>query len=281
MISVRADPIVPPIWLSQRLGDVAVLDATWFMPGDARDAQAMHAAKRIPGARFFGVDEIADHDSGLPHMLPSPAAFEDAMRELGVRDGQAIVVYDAVGLFSAARAWWSLRAMGADHVFVLDGGLPAWEKAGLPIESGPPSPVQRGHFTARYQPQLVSAVARVREVVARGGATMLDARPAARFRGEAAEPRAGLRSGHMPGAKSTPWNGFVTEDGRLKSVEELRGLLAGVDLDQPLITSCGSGVTAAIVALALARLGYWDASVYDGSWAEWGSLSDTPVVTGA
>jgi thiosulfate/3-mercaptopyruvate sulfurtransferase len=257
-----------------------VLDATWFMPGDARDAQAMHAAKRIPGARFFGIDEIADHHSALPHMLPAPPAFEEAMRELGVRDGQTIVVYDAAGLFSAARVWWSLRAMGADDVYVLDGGLPAWVKAGLPLESGAHAPVERGHFTARFRPELVSDVSRVRDVVAHGGATILDARPGPRFRGEAAEPRAGLKSGHMPGATSAPWNGFVTEDGRLKSVQELRAMFDGLDLDQPLITSCGSGVTAAIVALALARLGRWDASVYDGSWAEWGALSDTPVVTG-
>ncbi|WP_135210114.1 3-mercaptopyruvate sulfurtransferase [Vitreimonas flagellata] len=283
-MSKAPDPIVSPTWLAERLEapDMRVVDATWFLPGDERNAKALYEERRIPGAVFFDIDEIADTDSHLPHMLPSPEKFASRMRKLGIGDGARVVVYDNQGLFSAARVWWTFRVMGHEDVSVLDGGFPAWERGGFPIDGHPPATRAERHFTARYRGDLVRNASDVRKAIA-DAKTILDARPAPRFRGETPEPRAGLKSGHMPGARSLPAGSLINENGSLRSKEELEELFAaaGADPSQPAICSCGSGVTAAIIALALARLGHWDAAIYDGAWAEWGALPDAPIATGA
>jgi len=281
----HSDPIVSPAWLAERLEapDIRVVDATWFLPGDARDAKALYEERRIPGAVFFPIDEIADTDTDLPHMLPSPEKFASRMKKLGIGDGARVVVYDNQGLFSAARVWWTFRAMGHDDVSVLDGGFPAWERGQYPIETGTPSLKQERHFTARLRGDLVRNLADMQRLVQGGATPILDARPAPRFRGEAAEPRPGLRSGHMPGAHSVPSSALVNENGALRPREDLQRIFAdaGADASKQAVCTCGSGVTAAIIALALARLGRWDAAIYDGAWAEWGSRADTSIATGA
>lgn len=279
-----ADPIVSCAWLAERLDapDIRPVDATWFLPGDARDAKALFAERRIPGAVFFPIDEIADTDTDLPHMLPSPEKFSSRMRKMGIGDGNRVVVYDSQGLFSAARVWWTFRVMGHEDVVVLDGGFPAWERGGHPVETGPSQQRMERHFTVRFRADLVRSLDDVQRIVAKGGAPIFDARPAPRFRGEAPEPRPGLKGGHMPGARSVPSGALVNEQGFLKSEAELKQIFAdaGADTSRPAVCSCGSGVTAAVIALALARLGRWDASIYDGAWAEWGARDDTPIATG-
>ncbi|MDX2277177.1 MAG: 3-mercaptopyruvate sulfurtransferase [Hyphomonadaceae bacterium] len=284
MSTSRPDPLVSAAWLAAHLEapDIRILDATLFLPGDPRNAAELYAERRIPGAIFFDIDAIADQSADLPHMLPSAHVFASRMRKMGVGDGAKVIVYDNHGLFSAARVWWTFRVMGHDDVAVLDGGFPAWERGGYPIETGPPQKRQERHFTPRFCADLVRNLEDVRRTLARGGA-VLDARPAARFRGEAAEPRPGLRSGHMPGAVNVPASSLLDEQGLMRPPAELAQRLsaAGADPAKPAVCSCGSGVTAAIVALALARLGRWDAAIYDGSWAEWGAHADTEVATGA
>jgi thiosulfate/3-mercaptopyruvate sulfurtransferase len=282
MTDTYPDPMISTAALAARLGapGLVLIDATWFMPGTPRDARTEHARQHIPGAVFFDIDEISDDESALPHMLPSPAVFTAHARRLGVNPDSEIVVYDAHGLFSAARVWWSFRAMGHAAVRVLDGGLPAWIADGHSLEAGERSPAP-GVFEARPDAGLVRDLSRVRAALGGGGEQLLDARGEARFRGEAPEPRPGLRSGHMPGALNLPFD-QVLETGRLLEASELqrRFAAAGVELGRPVVTTCGSGVTASVLALALARLGAWRTAVYDGSWSEWGALDDTPIVTG-
>ncbi len=285
MSDLPPDPVVSCAWLAERLDapDIRVIDATWFMPGDPRDAKAIYAERRIPGAIFFDIDEIADTSSDLPHMLPPPEKFASRMKKAGVGDGCRVVIYDNHGIFSAARVWWTFRVMGHEDVVVLDGGFPAWERGGFPIETGAPQQRMARHFTPRMRHDLVRNLADVQRAIESGGRTpILDARAAPRFRGETPEPRAGLRSGHMPGARNVPFASLLTGEGALKSADELKQAFdaAGLDAKAAPICSCGSGLTAAVIALALARIGRWDAAIYDGSWTEWGGREDTPVVTG-
>jgi len=277
------DPLVSTAWLAEHLGapDVRIVDASWFLPGTSRNPREEYALAHIPGAVFFDIDEITDETSDLPHMLPSVVKFASRMRKLGIGDGARIVVYDSQGLFSAPRVWWTFRAMGHEDVVVLDGGLPKWIAEGRPIEDGVPPPRER-HFTARLSADLVRALPQVRRALDSGKEQLVDARPAGRFTGEAPEPRPGLRGGHMPGAMNVPSSEVIAPDGTLKSAAQLEAVFsaAGVDLARPIITTCGSGITASLLALALARLGRDRTPVYDGSWAEWGGRDDTPVVTG-
>jgi thiosulfate/3-mercaptopyruvate sulfurtransferase len=279
---IPRDPIVSTRWLADRLKepDLRVVDAPFYMPGDPRTPRAEFEKEHIPGAVLFDLEEISDRSSPLPHMLTSPEAFAEAVGRLGIAEGDRIVIYDHVGLLSAGRVWWNFRAMGHDEVFVLDGGLPRWIAEGRPLSNGPVTSVTQP-FTARFRPELVRGIEQVRQAL-NGSAQVLDARARDRFQGTAPEPRPGLPSGHMPGAFNTPHAELIA-NGALKSKDELRALFEaeGVDLDQPIVTTCGSGVSAAIIALALARLGRWDAPVYDGSWTEWASRTDTEIATGA
>ncbi|MFC3070094.1 3-mercaptopyruvate sulfurtransferase [Phenylobacterium soli] len=279
-----SEPLVSTAWLAERLGrgDVQVVDATWYMPNEAGNGRADYEAGHIPGAVFFDIDAIADQATDLPHMLPTPEAFAEAVGRLGLRREAEVVVYDARGIFSAPRVWWSLRTMGFAKVHVLDGGLPKWRAEGRPLETKAPSPAPASLKPA-FEPALVRDIAAVRGVVETGGAQLVDARAAGRFTGETPEPRAGLRSGHMPGACNVPWNGLVDADGTLKAPDALKAAFeaGGVDLSAPIVTTCGSGVSAALLALGLAVLGREDVAVYDGSWTEWGGRTDTPVATGA
>jgi thiosulfate/3-mercaptopyruvate sulfurtransferase len=278
------DPMVSTEWLQAQLDnpDVVIVDATWRLPGQDGDARAEHAQRHIPGAVFFDIDEVSDHASPLPHMLPDPADFAVHARRLGVEAGSRVVVYDSQGLFSAPRVWWMFRVMGHEDVRVLDGGLPKWIAEARPLEAGWPLR-PHGEFKARLDAGLVRDFGQVRDALALANEQLLDARSAARFRGDEPEPRPGLRAGHMPGAHNLPWATLVTPQGRLADKASLRRAFvgAGVDLERPIITTCGSGVSAAILALGLARLGRWRTPVYDGSWSEWGARADAPVATGA
>ncbi len=275
--------LVSTDWLEAHLRDpdLRVLDASWYLPGTDRDAKAEYAVAHIPGARFFDIDEISDQRSSLPHMAPPPEKFISRMRAMGVGDGHQVVIYDGSGLFSAARVWWTFRLMGKTDVAVLDGGFPKWRAEGREIEDLPPV-VRDRHITVQRQNQMVKDVTQVAHTSKLREAEIIDARPAARFKGEAPEPRPGLRAGHIPGAKNLPYATLLNADGTMKPLPELRAAFegAGVDLSKPAITSCGSGVTAAILSLALERLGHRNHSLYDGSWAEWGMYDDLPVEKG-
>ena len=279
------DCVVSTDWLAQRLDapDIVVLDASWHLPPSRRDARAEYLAEHIPRALFFDIDEIADSASPLPHMLPAPEKFASLMRRMGIGDGKQVIVYDSIGLYSAARAWWMLRVFGHDDVAVLDGGLPKWKAEGRPLADGPPGPIQERHFTARLNSLMVRDKDEVRRALQTGQAEIADARSPARFAGTEPEPRAGLRSGHMPGARNLHYARLLNPDGTLKDEAGIMAALgeAGIDLSRPVVTSCGSGVTAAILNLGLERVGHKDHGLYDGSWSEWGADPALPVTTEA
>jgi thiosulfate/3-mercaptopyruvate sulfurtransferase len=261
--------------------DIVIIDASWHMPGEGKDARADYLAEHIPGAIFFDIDEIADTKNALPHMLPPPEKFSSRMRSMGIGDGSRIVVYDQQGIYSAARVWWTFRVMGVEDVTVLNGGLPKWKREGLPLESGEARLRSTRHFTSRRNADLVRDVSDMKWILKDHSAEIVDARSADRFAGRVPEPRAGLRSGHIPGAHNLPYGRLLKEDGTLKSPAELEALFheAGVDLSKPVVTSCGSGITASVLALALAVIGHRRTAVYDGSWSEWGADQRLPIET--
>ncbi|MDW4500173.1 3-mercaptopyruvate sulfurtransferase [Sulfitobacter sp. D35] len=275
--------LVSTDWLAKHLKDpdLRVLDASWYLPDMQRDAKAEYDAAHIPGARFFDIDEISDQRSDLPHMAPPTEKFMSRMRAMGVGDGHQVVIYDGAGIFSAPRVWWLFRLMGQTDVAVLDGGFPKWQAEGRPVEDMPPV-VRDRHMTVRVQNQLVRDVTQVSAASKLGDHVIVDARSSSRFRGEAPEPREGLRAGHIPGARNVPFTDLLNDDKTMKDPETCRAIFeaAGVDLEKPVITSCGSGVTAAVLALALERMGVANWSLYDGSWAEWGMFPTVPVATG-
>jgi len=268
--------------LAAELGEksLGVIDASWHLPNSGRIGAAEFRLAHIPGAVFFDIDLIADHDQGLPHMLPKPETLAREMTALGLGDGMRFVVYDATGLYAAARVWWTLRAYDVEDVRILDGGLPRWIKEGRPLETGDVHPTPRS-FTPRPADGFVASLGEVRAALASGSAQVVDARAADRFRGEAKEPRPGVRSGRIPGSLNLPFVDII-EHGSLKAPDRLKAAFVehGIDLEKPIITTCGSGVTAAILALAVEEAGGKVAGLYDGSWAEWGSRADCPVATG-
>ena len=275
--------LVSTEWLAQHINDpdLRILDASWYLPDMNRDAAAEYARGHIPGARFFDIDEISDSRSKLPHMAPPTEKFMSRLRAMGVGDGHQVVVYDGAGMFSAARVWWLFRLMGKTDIAVLDGGYPKWTLEGRETEDLPPVLKER-HMTVQRQAHLVRDVTQVAAAAKLGDHTILDARGPARFKGNEPEPRASLRSGHIPGATNLYYKSLLNDDGTMKSVSELKTVFqaSGADLGKPVITSCGSGVTAAIISLALERIGHRNHSLYDGSWAEWGQFDQLPIETG-
>lgn len=273
--------LVSTAWLAAHLGepDLRVVDARWYLPTMRRDAHAEFRQSHLPGAVYFDIDAIADHTIPLPHMLPEPGAFARAIGVLGIGDGDQVVVYGARNMIASARVWWTLRVFGHDRVAVLDGGFPRWEAEGRPLETTAPVPVPR-RFTPRPRPELVADLARMRAIAERRGEQVVDARSRGRFLAQEPEPRPGIRGGHIPGSLSLPYERlFHPDDGSLLPPDGLRRAFAdaGLDPGRPAVATCGSGVSACVLALGLDVLGRSDVAVYDGSWTEWGGREDTPV----
>lgn len=275
-----ADDLVSTAWLAAHLGapDLVILDCSWHMPAAERNARAEYLARHIPAALFCDLDQLSDRDSALPHMLPTPADFAARAGAMGIDNATHVICYDAAGLFSAARVWWMFKVFGHDKVSVLDGGLPKWKSEGHALEAGEERRVTKKTFIAHFHEAMVMNKAQVKSA-----AQIADARSPARFRGEEPEPRVGVRPGHIRGARNVHYASLLNADGTMKSPEEIATLFAhaGLDVAKPITTSCGSGVTAAILTLGLMRIGSHQNTLYDGSWAEWGAAPDTDVVTGA
>lgn len=284
MSYVNPSSLVSTGWLAEHASapDVRIVDASWHMPATGRDPRSEYDGEHIPGAVFFDIDEIADTNNPLPHMVPSPEKFSSRMRKLGLGDGNRIVIYDTIGNVSAARAWWLLRLFGHHDVAILDGGLPKWKAEGRPVDDVPVMPAER-HFTSRINSFLLREKDQVRRNITAAREQVLDARSAGRFEGTDPEPREGLRGGHIPGSRNLPFGKLLKEsDGTFRPADEIRMEFekTGLDLKQPVITSCGSGITACVLAFGLHLLGHHRVAVYDGSWTEWALDEDTPVETG-
>ena len=279
MTGMHRDPLVTADWLQQNrhAPDIRVVDATWVPPFlvGRHSGSELYKRAHIQGAVYFDIDAIASRETDLPHMLPDPVQFSSQVRKLGLGDGNRLVIYDNNNFYASARVWWMFRAMGHEDVLVLDGGLSAWQSIDGAIEDLPPIPVER-HFTARKRADLVRDYAQMRHLMETGETAILDARAPGRFTGEQAEPRPDLPSGHIPGSVNLPASDLLTPEGRFKSADALQPLLAPY-LDRPVVTSCGSGVSAALIALGLARLGQWEAALYDGSWSDWASRAEAPI----
>lgn len=285
MAPVRGNYVVETDWLAQHLDapDLVVLDGSWHLPTAGRDPRAEYMQEHIPGALFFDIDGISDETSPLPHTLPTTAKFASRMKHMGIGDGMRIVVYDSVGMFSAARVWWTFRVMGQEDVAVLNGGLPKWKAEGRPVTSEPPAPRSPRHFTPRFNAGLMRDLEDMKRIVTKRTEQVADARGPGRYSGTEPEPRPGLRSGHMPGARNVHYARLLNPDGTLKPIPALQQVFAeaGIDTAKPVVTTCGSGVTAAILSLALAMIGQPESGLYDGSWSEWGQEHvGTPVETG-
>lgn len=282
---MQDDPktLVSTEWLQAHLKDpdLRILDGSYYLPQMGRDPRAEYDAAHIPNARFFDIDDVADHGSDLPHMVPPVEKFMSRVRAMGVGDGHQVVVYDGMGLFSAARVWWLFKLMGQNNIAVLDGGLPKWRAEGRTVEDLPPV-IRDRHMTVRRQNHMVKDVTQVSAASKLGDYEIIDARSPGRFRGEEPEPRVGLRPGHIPGSKNVCFKDLLNADQTMKNPVEMRQIFeaAGVDFNKPAITTCGSGVTAAVLSLGLERIGKTDHSLYDGSWSEWGMFPTVPVATG-